>query len=50
MLRDFPDLEKYVRPIAVTYWKDYRDEVSPDISVEDSELTPIIHDDEFSKK
>lgn len=49
MLRDFPDLEKYVRPIAVTYWKDYRDEVSPDISVEDSELTPIIHDDEFSK-
>lgn len=49
MLRDFPDLESHVRPIAVAYWKDYREEVSPDVSIEDDDITPLIHDEEFSK-
>ncbi|EGT30074.1 CBN-APL-1 protein [Caenorhabditis brenneri] len=47
MLRDFPDLENHVRPIAVTYWKDYREEVSPDVDIEESELTPLLHEEEF---
>ncbi|CAI2356815.1 unnamed protein product [Caenorhabditis sp. 36 PRJEB53466] len=49
MLRDFPDLEKYVRPIAVTYWQDYREEVSPDIDIQDNEVLPPFHEEDFNK-
>ncbi|TMS36028.1 hypothetical protein L596_003295 [Steinernema carpocapsae] len=35
MLRDFPDLEKQVRPIAVEFWRDYRHENTPEISSEE---------------
>ncbi|XGW33348.1 hypothetical protein V3C99_017637 [Haemonchus contortus] len=32
MLRDFPDLESQVRPIAVAYWSDLRRENTPELS------------------
>ncbi|KIH60305.1 hypothetical protein ANCDUO_09451 [Ancylostoma duodenale] len=32
MLRDFPDLESQVRPIAVAYWSDFRRENTPELS------------------
>ncbi|CAB3400708.1 unnamed protein product [Caenorhabditis bovis] len=32
MLHDFPDLQKYVRPIALAYWQDYRRENTPELS------------------
>uniref|UniRef100_A0A1I7ZKG7 A4_EXTRA domain-containing protein n=1 Tax=Steinernema glaseri TaxID=37863 RepID=A0A1I7ZKG7_9BILA len=35
MLRDFPDLEKQVRPIAVEFWREYRRENTPEISSEE---------------
>ncbi|KAI1732120.1 e2 domain of amyloid precursor protein [Ditylenchus destructor] len=38
MLRDFPELEKQVRPQAVEYWKDYRHENTPDITGGDDSL------------
>lgn len=37
MLRDFPDLEKQIRPIAVEFWQEYRRENTPGVT--DEELT-----------
>lgn len=50
MLRDFPDLETHVRPIAVAYWKDYRDEVTPDTDIEESDINTLITNDEELNK
>uniref|UniRef100_A0A915PSW0 A4_EXTRA domain-containing protein n=1 Tax=Setaria digitata TaxID=48799 RepID=A0A915PSW0_9BILA len=32
MLRDFPELERQVRPIAVEFWTDYRRENTPEVT------------------
>jgi amyloid beta A4 protein len=32
MLRDFPELEKQVRPIAIEFWNEYRRENTPEVS------------------
>uniref|UniRef100_A0A914DL95 Uncharacterized protein n=1 Tax=Acrobeloides nanus TaxID=290746 RepID=A0A914DL95_9BILA len=39
MLRDFPELEKEVRPIAVEFWYEYRKENTPEVN--DEELTSL---------
>ncbi|KAL3982192.1 E2 domain of amyloid precursor family protein [Acanthocheilonema viteae] len=32
MLRDFPELERQVRPIAIEFWTDYRKENTPEVT------------------
>ncbi|CAO4385410.1 unnamed protein product [Caenorhabditis nigoni] len=49
MLRDFPDLETHVRPIAVAYWKDYRDEVTPDTDIEETDIESLLKEEDFNK-
>jgi amyloid beta A4 protein len=42
MLRDFPQLEKQIRPIAVEFWQEYRRENTPEVN--DDELTILGND------
>lgn len=39
MLRDFPTLEKQIKPIAQEFWWEYRKENTPDINEEDLKAT-----------
>ncbi len=39
ILRDYPDLEAQVRPIALAYWADYRREHTPELS--DKEINEL---------
>ncbi|VDN26089.1 unnamed protein product [Gongylonema pulchrum] len=47
MLRDFPELERQVRPIAVEFWTDYRRENTPEVT--DDEYTAIGGDEQNVK-
>lgn len=47
MLRDFPQLEKQIRPIAVEFWQEYRRENTPEVN--DDELT-ILGNEEANEK
>ncbi|CAG9535538.1 unnamed protein product [Cercopithifilaria johnstoni] len=38
MLRDFPELERQVRPIAIEFWTDYRKENTPEITEDEYAL------------
>lgn len=38
MLRDFPELEKQINPIAMEFWREYRIENTPEINDEESLL------------
>lgn len=47
MLRDFPQLEKQIRPIAVEFWQEFRRENTPEVN--DDELT-ILGNEEANEK
>ncbi|KAE9550371.1 hypothetical protein FO519_006412 [Halicephalobus sp. NKZ332] len=47
MLRDFPALEKHIRPIAVEFWREYRRENTPEVN--DDEVMGL-GDDESNEK
>uniref|UniRef100_F1KQX8 Beta-amyloid-like protein n=1 Tax=Ascaris suum TaxID=6253 RepID=F1KQX8_ASCSU len=47
MLRDFPELERQVRPIAIEFWSDYRRENTPEVT--DDEYTTIGGDEQNAK-
>ncbi|VDK43353.1 unnamed protein product [Anisakis simplex] len=44
MLRDFPELERQIRPIAIEFWSDYRRENTPEVT--DDEYTTIGGDEQ----
>ncbi|VDM99135.1 unnamed protein product, partial [Thelazia callipaeda] len=47
MLRDFPELERQVRPIAIEFWSNYRRENTPEVT--DDEYTMIGGDEQNVK-
>ncbi|KAH7695604.1 Amyloid A4 extracellular domain containing protein [Aphelenchoides avenae] len=47
MLRDFPDLESQIKPIAVEFWHEYRRENTPEMT--DEELTSLGGDEKNEK-
>ena len=47
MLRDFPALEKHIRPIAIEFWREYRRENTPEVN--DDEVMRL-GDDESNEK
>ncbi|VDM44515.1 unnamed protein product [Toxocara canis] len=47
MLRDFPELERQVRPIAIEFWSDYRRENTPEVT--DDEYMTIGGDEQNAK-
>uniref|UniRef100_A0A915D8M3 E2 domain-containing protein n=1 Tax=Ditylenchus dipsaci TaxID=166011 RepID=A0A915D8M3_9BILA len=38
MLRDFPELEKQVRPVAVSFWNDFRRDNTPEVTNDEPSL------------
>ncbi|CAI5456035.1 unnamed protein product [Caenorhabditis angaria] len=48
MLHDFPDLEKYVAPVAISFWQDYRRENTPELS--DAELKSLNSSEDAKSK
>ncbi|CAD6190653.1 unnamed protein product [Caenorhabditis auriculariae] len=50
MLRDFPDLERYVRPIAISYWQDYRRENTPELADDMISALNSLDEDAKNKK